>query len=211
MSISSPLIKGLFTYLYFASTAPTAAKRRQSASVCCIVLRHPSELHRPTSICHASISVMTEDCWRLDPTRFPQRIDLELSGALMDDLERLSASTGRPIRDLAADLLSQAIADQGQTILISGSPAHHAALRALWHAGDRPTGAKHNELARPLRHPGRLRSLQGTHWRGELVCQQTDIHQSIHTQRQDIPSPGTPALMSATTSGAAKAATSTGS
>lgn len=115
MSISSPLIKGLFTYLYFASTAPTAAKRRQSASVCCIVLRHPSELHRPTSICHASISVMTEDCWRLDPTRFPQRIDLELSGALMDDLERLSASTGRPVRDLAADLLSQAIADQGQT------------------------------------------------------------------------------------------------
>lgn len=115
LSISSPLIKGLFTYLYFASTAPTAAKRRQSASVCCIVLRHPSELHRPTSICHASISVMTEDCWRLDPTRFPQRIDLELSGALMDDLERLSASTGRPVRDLAADLLSQAIADQGQT------------------------------------------------------------------------------------------------
>lgn len=58
---------------------------------------------------------MTEDCWRLDPTRFPQRIDLELSGALMDDLERLSARTGRPVRDLAADLLSQAIADQGQT------------------------------------------------------------------------------------------------
>jgi len=115
LSISSPLIKCLFTYLYFASTAPTAAKRRQSASVCCIVLRHPSELHRPTSICHASISVMTEDCWRLDPTRFPQRLDLELSGALMDDLERLSASTGRPVRDLAADLLSQVIADQGQT------------------------------------------------------------------------------------------------
>jgi hypothetical protein len=79
------------------------------------VNRHPSELHRPTSICHANISVMTEDRWRLDPTRFPQRIDLELSGALMDDLERLSASTGRPVRDLAADLLSQVIADQGQT------------------------------------------------------------------------------------------------
>jgi len=51
------------------------------------------------------------DPWRLDPSQFPQRIDLELSEAVMERLERLSAKTGRPLRDIAADLLCQAAAD----------------------------------------------------------------------------------------------------
>jgi len=55
---------------------------------------------------------MTHDPWRLDPSQFPRRVDLELSEQAMAHLEALSARTGRPIRDLAADLLSQAIADQ---------------------------------------------------------------------------------------------------
>lgn len=52
--------------------------------------------------------------WRLDPSRFPQRVDLELSGDAMECLELLSARTGRPVRDIAADLLCQAVADQEQ-------------------------------------------------------------------------------------------------
>lgn len=54
---------------------------------------------------------MEHDPWRLDPARFPRRIDLELSDAVMERLERLSAKTGRPVRDIAADLLCQAAAD----------------------------------------------------------------------------------------------------
>jgi len=61
-----------------------------------------------------SIIAMASDLFQLDPSRFLQRIDLELSEEAMDHLEHLSSKTGRSIRDLAADLLSQACADQEQ-------------------------------------------------------------------------------------------------
>lgn len=55
---------------------------------------------------------MPTDGYRLDPSRFPKRLDLELSEPAMVALECLSARTGRSMSDLAADLLSMAIADE---------------------------------------------------------------------------------------------------
>lgn len=52
---------------------------------------------------------MTHDRWTLDPSRFPQRLDLDHSDQALSQLERLSARTGRSVGDPAADLLSQAI------------------------------------------------------------------------------------------------------
>ncbi|MEI8250208.1 MAG: hypothetical protein WCF98_03460 [Synechococcus sp. ELA057] len=51
---------------------------------------------------------MNQDPWRLDPSCFPTRIDLDLSDQAIERLERLSARTGRSVRDLASDLLAQA-------------------------------------------------------------------------------------------------------
>lgn len=50
---------------------------------------------------------MTHNPWRLDPARFPQRVDLDLPDEVMDALELLSARTGRSLRDLIPDLLAQ--------------------------------------------------------------------------------------------------------
>jgi Ribbon-helix-helix protein, copG family len=55
----------------------------------------------------ARISTMTHNPWRLDPARFPQRVDLDLPDEVMDALELLSARTGRSLRDLIPDLLAQ--------------------------------------------------------------------------------------------------------
>lgn len=55
---------------------------------------------------------MTHNRWHLDPGRFPQRLDLDLSESALECLERLSRRTGRSIRDLAADLLSRSAAGQ---------------------------------------------------------------------------------------------------
>lgn len=52
---------------------------------------------------------MANEDWRLDPSRFPKRVDLELSEPVMERLQELSLRSGRPIHDLAADLLSQAV------------------------------------------------------------------------------------------------------
>ena len=59
---------------------------------------------------------MNQNRWHLDPLRFPQRLALDLSDRVLDHLDRLSAKTGRSVSDLAADLLSQALADQGRLI-----------------------------------------------------------------------------------------------
>lgn len=69
---------------------------------------------RSSAAASVSIIAMDSDLFQLDPSRFPQRIDLELSEEAIDRLEHLSRKTGRSIRDLAADLLSQACADQEQ-------------------------------------------------------------------------------------------------
>ena len=64
----------------------------------------------------ASISGMNHNRWTLDPSRFPKRLDLDLSDRTLDVLARLSAKTGRSVTDLASDLLCQALADQRHPI-----------------------------------------------------------------------------------------------
>ena len=54
--------------------------------------------------------------WVLDPSRFPQRLDLELSERTMDAMTALSARLDRPLRDVVADLLAQAVAEQDRRL-----------------------------------------------------------------------------------------------
>lgn len=50
------------------------------------------------------------DAWRLDPSRMPRRLDLELNEEAYEALEVLSRRTGRSIRDLVEDFIAQSIA-----------------------------------------------------------------------------------------------------
>lgn len=57
---------------------------------------------------YARIITMKQNPWQLDPTLFPQRIEIAISEHSLKYLELLSAKTGRPIRDICADIISQA-------------------------------------------------------------------------------------------------------
>jgi hypothetical protein len=48
---------------------------------------------------------------RFDPSKFPQRLDLELNTETFELLEALSGRTGRSISELAAELLGKALGD----------------------------------------------------------------------------------------------------
>jgi hypothetical protein len=50
------------------------------------------------------------DAWKLDPSRMPRRLDLEVSEEVYEALEVLSRRTGRSIRDLVEDFIAQSIA-----------------------------------------------------------------------------------------------------
>jgi len=52
-----------------------------------------------------------DDRFSLDPSRFPQRLDLDLPADVLQRLEALARRRGRSVKDMAADLLSQAIGD----------------------------------------------------------------------------------------------------
>lgn len=78
-------------------------------------MRHSAaNLTHPCSVPIGSINGVEHSPWQLDPFRYPRRIDLELSAEAMAYLEHLSATTGRPVREIAADLLSQAVFNQDQ-------------------------------------------------------------------------------------------------
>jgi hypothetical protein len=49
------------------------------------------------------------DAWKLDPTKLPRRLDLDLSDEVYEALEALSRRTGRPIRDLVEDFIAQSV------------------------------------------------------------------------------------------------------
>lgn len=53
-----------------------------------------------------------EQRYRLDPAKFPRRIDLELSEPLLSHLEQLADRSGRSIDDLITEMLSRQL-DQG--------------------------------------------------------------------------------------------------
>lgn len=54
---------------------------------------------------------MTDDPFRLDPSRFPKRLDLEVSEEVWQYLEPASARTGRSISEVASELLGDALGD----------------------------------------------------------------------------------------------------
>lgn len=49
------------------------------------------------------------DRYRLDPARFPQRVELDLSEELVRHLETMAARTGLSLNDLITDLLSRQV------------------------------------------------------------------------------------------------------
>jgi len=48
-----------------------------------------------------------EERYRLDPAKFPRRIDLELSEPLLSHLEQMAARRGSSINDLITEMLSR--------------------------------------------------------------------------------------------------------
>ena len=50
---------------------------------------------------------LDEARFRLDPGKFPRRLDLELEPRLLERLEAMAASSGRSLSDLITDLLSR--------------------------------------------------------------------------------------------------------
>ncbi len=51
----------------------------------------------------------TSDPWCLDPAKFPQRVDLELTDEVYAVLVAISERTGRSIAEVAAEILSRDI------------------------------------------------------------------------------------------------------
>jgi hypothetical protein len=49
------------------------------------------------------------DAWKLDPSKMPRRLDLDLSEEVYEALEALRKRTGRPIRDLVEDFIAQSV------------------------------------------------------------------------------------------------------
>ena len=49
--------------------------------------------------------------YRLDPTRFPRRLDLELDPAVLRRMEALAERSGRSISEVAAELFGQVLGD----------------------------------------------------------------------------------------------------
>lgn len=45
--------------------------------------------------------------WKLDPEKFPKRIDLEVSEELLDRLQQISLRTGLSITEIASTLVAQ--------------------------------------------------------------------------------------------------------
>lgn len=55
---------------------------------------------------------MSDAKWRMDLAKLPRRLQLEISDELYLHLHRISQRTGRPLRDIAADLVCQALSRQ---------------------------------------------------------------------------------------------------
>ena len=58
---------------------------------------------------HCAVGSCSVSDWKLDPQRFPRRIDLEVSEAVLQRLQQISLRTGRSISEVASGLVSQAV------------------------------------------------------------------------------------------------------
>ena len=76
---------------------------------CSVMLHIAAEEHRANPEFSASISGMDQNRWHLDPSRFPKRLDLELSETALRHLQAISERTGRSVRELAEHFLCQAL------------------------------------------------------------------------------------------------------
>lgn len=46
-----------------------------------------------------------DDCFKIDPTKLPQPLELELSDRTLEQLTKLAAQTGRSVDELILELL----------------------------------------------------------------------------------------------------------
>ena len=53
-----------------------------------------------------------EDCYRIDPTKLPKQIDIDLSPAVEEQLLKLAAVTGRSVDELILEILDQGLKDR---------------------------------------------------------------------------------------------------
>ncbi len=53
-----------------------------------------------------------EDCYRIDPTKLPKQIDIDLSPAVEEQLLKLAAVTGRSVDELILEILDQGLQDR---------------------------------------------------------------------------------------------------
>jgi hypothetical protein len=58
---------------------------------------------------HCAFDAWSVSDWKLDPQRFPRRIDLEVSEAVLQRLQQISLRTGRSISEVASGLVSQGV------------------------------------------------------------------------------------------------------
>ena len=73
---------------------------------------HPCSTHScRIGLTISTLSAVPHDPWRLNPARFPRRLDLELTDDVYESLQRLSVKTKRSMRDLAADLICRQIVE----------------------------------------------------------------------------------------------------
>jgi predicted DNA-binding protein len=56
----------------------------------------------------------SEDRYRIDPTKLPKQIDIELSPAVEEQLLKLAAVTGRSVDELILEILDQGLQDRQQ-------------------------------------------------------------------------------------------------
>ena len=59
------------------------------------------------SASHLLLLVVSDTSWRIDPSKLPRRLDLEVSDHTYKCLLRLSGEAGVSVRDLAERLISQ--------------------------------------------------------------------------------------------------------
>lgn len=52
---------------------------------------------------------MTDDSWRIDATKLPKPVDLELPNAIIAKLEQRSRETGRSLNELIVELIDRGL------------------------------------------------------------------------------------------------------
>lgn len=82
--------------------------------ICRNVLHFAAQKHRSSSRICASIIGMIRHYRHMDASSLSQQIDLDLPDHVMDRLERMSATTGQSVPDLASTLLLEALAADRQ-------------------------------------------------------------------------------------------------